>query len=864
MFTKHVFLTFFALFVLCCNVFSVPARRVARGVKQKDGTHLTVYLFGDEHFHCYVTADAFPVVERDGGFYYADVVNGGLVATDVLAHERNGRSAAEREFCRGLGDEVWEKIDVVWSKKRERVSVNGRNRLRSVRGAGGLTGKKKGLVLLVNFTDLSMLGSDPRGEFDMQFNQLNYSKNNHIGSVSDYFFDQSYGAFELSFDVVGPLNVSNDFAYYGRNSMKTDDDSHPATMVAEACKLVDEKVNFADYDWDGDGEVEQVFVVYAGYGESSGAPSNTIWPHKYSLSSALYRGDGEGALVLDGVKVDTYACTCELAGVSGGLMAGIGTACHEFSHCLGLPDLYDTRYRGGVGMSYWDVMCKGSNSGPSGNGEVPCGYSAFERYLLGWLDITRLDGPTMVKNMPCLGDTAVAYAFYNENDENEFFLLENRQNDGWFSYVDVSNDAHGMLVTHIDYDASVWESNGVNDKKNHQRMSFVPADNSYGYYYESGGRAYYYADAAELAGDPFPGSKMVNVFNGDSHAGVGGLYFNQDAQGEYSIKTSMEYISESDGLISFWFDGGRYVPSPMVVEPTDVTASSFTANWSVVDEADCYNVEITNVFRQEIVIQYMRLNEGFAKFKNEDVDDGVVEVSGVLDRYTTVPGWGGYLVYASSHGAVIDGGVAFSGFLTTPFMTVEDQWITLKFSAKGFDERGADVRLVFEPQSIGRVVEEVIHVTDSMMDWYVVVRKSFADKFCRVRISSPDGVCIGSLAVYDGAFSEEDLDVAKLFMQKRYRMVVEGVTDVSCGFNNLDTIMYRYRVQAVADSFVSKWSAYRYVSLTNSVGVGGVFADAENDDCIYYSLSGRRVVEPLAPGIYIRKGKRGCEKIVIK
>ena len=43
---------------------------------------------------------------------------------------------------------------------------------------------------------------------------------------------------------------------------------------------------------------------------------------------------------LDGVTVDTYACGSELMGISGKTLDGIGTMCHEYSHCLGLPDFY--------------------------------------------------------------------------------------------------------------------------------------------------------------------------------------------------------------------------------------------------------------------------------------------------------------------------------------------------------------------------------------------------------------------------------------------------------------------------------------------------------------------------------------------
>ena len=865
MFVRRIFFAFFALFLLCSNIIAVPARRNVRCVQQKDGTMLTLYLFGDEHFHCYVTSDSLPVVENGGVFYYADVSERNIIATDIVAHDKAMRSRVEREFCMKHGNDIWNRISDVWAEKRNSIAPARQKKIKSARKDGAFLGKKKGLVLLVNFSNLSMKGSNPRSEFDMQFNQINYSNNNHIGSVSDYFFDQSYGAFELMFDVVGPLTVSNDYAYYGNNRAMTDSDSHPATMVAEACRLADKSVNFSDYDWNGDGEVEQVFVVYAGYGEASGAPSNTIWPHQSSLSGhAYYYGDGPGALVLDGVKVDVYACSSELSGTFGSVMDGIGTACHEFSHCLGLPDLYDTNYKGGVGMSCWDVMCNGAHSGPNQIGEIPCGYSAFERYLLGWLELNRLSSAQVIENMPSLGDSAVAYAFYNERDENEFFVIENRQNYGWFSYVGATNNAHGMLITHIDYDASVWVSNQVNNNRKHQRMSYVAADNSYGFYYDTGASAGYIVNASELEGDLFPGSKNVVSFTGNSHVDVGGIYFNASSNGEYIIQTPIENIEENDGCISFWFNGGRYIPSPILLEPTNVTENSFIANWATVDEAENYNIELTNVFRQEIAKQNMKLNEDFAKFKIADINNIIYDLGKMLDSYTIVPGWNGHKVYASADGAMIDGGIITPGYLITPFIAINDKCLTLKLSAKALGNSIANLRLTLMTKASEEVVEEEFSLSDSLEVKHIVVNKAFEDTLCCVKISSPDGVYINSFAVYDGVYSEWDLDMTKILTQKRYRKVLENLAETSCAFGNLDTTTYKYRVQAVAGSFISEWSNYRYVSLCNTLGVEDICDEDESGEYVYYSLSGRKMNGNILSGIYIRKGNGRSEKILIK
>ena len=223
-------------------------------------------------------------------------------------------------------------------------------------------------------------------------------------------------------------------------------------MVIEACKKADSSVNFADYDWDGDGYVDQVYVVYAGKGEADGGASTTIWPHEWSLSSASYYGDGSGTLTLDGVKIDTYACGGELNG-STGTIAGIGTMCHEFSHCLGYPDFYDTDYSGGQGMGEWDLMDSGSYNGkwngghsdwPEMNaGYEPAGYTAFERWCAGWIEPIVLSDPQKITNMKPMGGTQEggivdhgdAYVIYmpgsKKTIEGEYYMLENRQQAGW-------------------------------------------------------------------------------------------------------------------------------------------------------------------------------------------------------------------------------------------------------------------------------------------------------------------------------------------------------------------------------------------------------------------------------------------------
>lgn len=245
------------LIIACMMLLSVmdmsamPARKnTIKEVTLSDGTKVTAVLKGDENGHWWETASG-----------------------EYLLIDDNGNATVLSDFQK-------ENISQAATARRAKSNARRVARTRSAsQSRTAITGKKKGLVILVNFSDLTMKTSSPKEFFTRQFNEEGFSDYNHIGSVRDYFYDQSYGKLDIDFDVVGPVTVSKSYSYYGKNN-NDGTDKYPCTMVAEACKLVNSQVNFADYDWDGDGEVDQVYLVYAGYGENAGAPANTIWPHE--------------------------------------------------------------------------------------------------------------------------------------------------------------------------------------------------------------------------------------------------------------------------------------------------------------------------------------------------------------------------------------------------------------------------------------------------------------------------------------------------------------------------------------------------------------------------------------------------------
>jgi M6 family metalloprotease-like protein len=524
---RHLFILILWLLVVKV-AWSIPANQSPFTVTNSDGTVLTIMLCGDECCHFYATLDGVPVVQEENGDW---------------------RQAPE----------LTDSINRVWSEKSTRLNLHREQRAISnkTRRAFGYsttyTGKKKGIVLLVEFPDLSMKSTSTHNKFEKRFNQTGYHEDDHEGSVHDYFYDQSYGQFDLTFDVYGPIQVSQGYAYYGGND-RNGEDQRVGVLTAEACRLADQKydISWADYDWDGDKEVEQIFIIYAGYGEYAGASSNTIWPHESSLTLLKAHRDGEGPIKLGGQTIDTYAMSCELRGTNGSKMEGIGAACHEFTHCLGLPDFYDTKYSGGFGMQHWDIMASGSNNGPTGHGECPAGFTAYERWFAGWLNLIELNEPTTITDMPCLNDKPVAYVIYNDGNRNEYFLLENRQPKGWHQYNYYYTNMHGLLVTHVDYFRDAWVTNTVNSVKNHQRMSIIPAGNNYGSIYNKT----YNITAEQYRSQLFPGNKHVTELTNDSHTECGGELFNRNTGGTKRMNKPITDIQESNGLISFKFMGG--------------------------------------------------------------------------------------------------------------------------------------------------------------------------------------------------------------------------------------------------------------------------------------------------------------------
>lgn len=471
-----------ALLCLVLSVWAVPAKRgVWCSLSLVDGTEVKAQLVGDEFLHYYVSEDGTKYVQDESTGLYRKM-------TDEVTAQR--RAAVRRAQAQG---------------RQKRM-------LRKAQASNAFQGTKKGLIILVQFTDSKFKSGHDLALYKRIANDANYSDNNFKGSIKDYFKAQSHGMFELDFDVVGICQLQHPYAYYGKNNSQKED-VKPGEMVAEACLWAHEHgINFSKYDWDGDGEVDQVFVLYAGHGEASYKDANTIWPHMYYLSASDY---GK-SLSLDGVTVDTYACSSELNG--DGNLDGIGTFCHEFSHCMGFPDLYDTSYAGWFGMGDFDLMCSGSYNGDS---KCPAGYSAYEKAECGWLtlkDMTNIEQETSIVGVLPMSADGDAYIIKNKGHEDEYHILENRQKTGWDSYLPAS----GLMITHVDYDADIWDwnmpntsgkyedANGNTKTNDHQRLTIFRAGKSTDEYGDASD-LYPYGSNNSLTKTSSPASTLYNT-----------------------------------------------------------------------------------------------------------------------------------------------------------------------------------------------------------------------------------------------------------------------------------------------------------------------------------------------------------------
>lgn len=805
---------------LCWQAASgVPARRGAIICTQPDGTTITVERMGDEHFHTFVTADDRIPVQRtpDGQFRY---LNADGTISGVAAHNPGMRTQAEAEFLRAnAGGADFASLAAAAAQRRQAAAPQSRAASRASQVP--FSGSPRVPILLVSYSDVDFL--------DKQNAHTTFERFFNTGEKSalQYFSDQSNGAYTPQFDVYGPIKLSDDRATYGGNA-PTGGDKGIGKMVAEACTGLASEINFKDYDNNNDGECDVVIVLYAGVGEASSDVDDAIWPCQWDLRSSDYRS----TLKLNGVTVNKFAVFNEQNGQLPSRIDGIGTFCHEFSHCLGLPDFYETSYMFGYfGMDAWSIMHYGCYND---YGDTPLGYSAYEKNFLGWVPLPEAVDHTYYtlpvwNQKNALTDQAIRIT--NPDDTDEYFVIENRARQGWDRFM----EADGLLIYRVAYDAEAWYSNTVNNNAR-QRMTPIPADNK--------------LSIETLSGDLWPYGTATELTSTSTPATI--LY-----NGSRLDKPVTNMTRNSDGTISFWFVKPE-TEAPVLNEATAISSTGFTASWQHASGADMtYTLRIEPHYD----IAYSLLYD--LTFNSTSAADWT--------RADNVE-------WAGTTGGVKLGSAVRGGSITSPEFTLDGSGIvTVKVSAKLYALGESATLTIALLDASGREISTAnVKLTSNYSDYivtiegepYTTARVQFATREAKQRIYLMSTQIYAGDATAPTGTTKAD---APAQSQADGVVTITGITATSHTVTGLQpATAYDFRVKAEpkpeSGLEPSTWSRRSTVTThPASSAITAPEADAAPAETEYFNLQGVRIsADRLTPGIYVRRTGTTTEKIIVR
>ncbi|MDD5709390.1 MAG: M6 family metalloprotease domain-containing protein [Candidatus Marinimicrobia bacterium] len=527
---------------------AVPANPEPGIVRYPDGRTLKVYLRGDENLSWHESADGKVLLRNVAGiFEYAlQDKQGKLTASGIKAHDPAYRDLHEETVIATIPYPHLEPGKLKGAMPKN--SGNAPAALPFGQTDFPTLGEQKFLLILVEFSDKSFIHRPE--DFDSLMNGNSYSYNGAVGSVSRYYQDGSFDLFKPQFDIAGPVVLDSGWAFYGKG-----DDENIQRFVYEAVTKADPMVDYSQYDNDNDGFVDNIYFIYAGYGECFyGADENTIWPHRWVYFASN--------LVVDGKRVYDYSTSMELYGISGTTRTSIGVIAHEFGHVCGLPDYYDTDYEGSGGncggLGNWDLMAGGSWND---SGKRPPLFNAWSRAFLRWAEPQILEGTESVVLNPAHSHNEIRY--FMSSGIGEFFMMENRQRTDW----DAAIPGHGLLIFHIDMNHSGWNNNTLNCNPSRQGFDLEEADGL-----GNPGEAYI------NAGDPFPGTSANRFFTDESNPNA------LNWAGEPS-RNPIRNIQEIGGVISFSF-GDLHVDVPEGFSAEALGQDSIRLRWRLNAAAD--------------------------------------------------------------------------------------------------------------------------------------------------------------------------------------------------------------------------------------------------------------------------------------
>ncbi len=538
---RTVFL-YFLLLVLPNLANAVTAYPYPIEFTQPDGSKITVLLKGDEKIRWAETSDGYSLLfNKTATYEYAMTdENKDMILSGIQARNPEDRSNKEIDFLKTIPKKLFyssaqiQLMKSVWEVYQTESQY-----------AFPTSGSRNLVCILIGYQDKAF--TKTQTDFNNLFNQINYTTGGATGSVKDYYLENSYNQLNLSVTVVGPYTASNTLAYYGANDVNGND-VKPRELITEAVNLADPAVNYANFDNDNDGNVDGVYVIYAGYGEEAGGGANAIWAHAWAIPT----------VTLDGKNINSYSCSPELSGNSGTAITNIGVICHEFGHVLGASDFYDIDGSANgqyAGTGNWDLMANGSwNNG----GKTPAHHNAFTKTMVyAWASNTMLSSGSQI-TLNNAAENSNSYYRFNTTTSNEYFLIENRQQLKFDAYI----PGHGMIIYHVDEDFINLMPSINTD--NHQGMYPVCAD-------ATGNPPTTYGNI-NSGGCPFPGTGGKTSFT--------------DATTPYSKSWAVNNtakpitgISENNinKTVSFAFMGGITCTFP-TIQASVATSSSLTDN----------------------------------------------------------------------------------------------------------------------------------------------------------------------------------------------------------------------------------------------------------------------------------------------
>ncbi len=528
------------------NLFAVVAYPYPINFDQSDKTQITVTLKGDEKVNWGKTSDGYTLMRaKNGDWVYAISDNkGGMQPSTIIAHNLNQRTEEEIAFLANIDTNLfYSQEQISYLKQLWDINEDFVSRQKVAIGSDGTSSEQENyklVVILMSYNNYPF--TTDRQEIVNLFNQVGYSSNGSQGSVHDYFTASSFGKLNVEATVVGPYTTVEDLNYYGENHSQGGD-MRARELIIEAVDAADSEIDFSQYTNNSESYVSCVYVIYAGFAESSGGGANTIWPHRSSIYPPVIK---------DGVNIFDYACSSEKNGTSSYPQPlVIGTICHEFSHVLGLPDFYDTNYEEDGSFAHhesWDLMCSGNyNNG----GKCPPIWNAYQRATRNYTNIQELTNEGNVTLQPLITDNVAYKLSFNAN---EYFILENRQQIYWDKYT----PGHGMLIFHVNKNASGWSSHCINCNPNSPGFDLEEANGAYN----------------SSSSNPFPGTANKTSFTDNTTPS------SQSFNG-INLNRPITNISENTTTKNITFTYGQDNANRPLVLTTDVDAIEDTVEVSL-------------------------------------------------------------------------------------------------------------------------------------------------------------------------------------------------------------------------------------------------------------------------------------------